>query len=152
MFLTHPPSPLGGQVARSIPRSHCDLSWDQALCGCVLEEHTTRHLASGNPGTPFRHARTERLPNLRMVTQQVWGGGRAYTVSRSQWVGRQVQLLCNQHHGRGTMSNISWSLTDALLSLRQFIGSQKRHGQLAAHGDRRWRCHLDHPNLVGMVS
>lgn len=52
-----------------------------------------------------------------MVTQQVCVGARVYTVSRSQWVGRQVQALCNQHHGLGTVSNISWSLMDALLPL-----------------------------------
>lgn len=43
----------------------------------VVLEHTTHHLASGNPGTPFRHARTERPPNMGMVTQQVCVGARA---------------------------------------------------------------------------
>lgn len=59
-----------------------------------------------------------------MVTQQVCVGARAYTVSHSQWVGRQVQPLCNQHHGPGTVSNILWRFMDTLSPLHQFIDRQ----------------------------
>lgn len=53
------------------------------------------HLASGNPGTPPRHAQTERLPNLRLVTQQVCGEDRTHMVSRPRWAGMQAKPLCN---------------------------------------------------------
>lgn len=49
------------------------------------------HLACGNPGTPFRHAQTERLPNLCLITQQVCGEVRTYMVSHPQWVEVKAQ-------------------------------------------------------------
>lgn len=68
------------------------------------------HLASGNPGTPFRHAQTERLPNLCLITQQVCGEVRTYMVSHPQWVEMQAQPYvtnigpgcCEQLHGRAS--------------------------------------------------
>lgn len=69
------------------------------------------HLASRNPGTPLRHAQTERLPNLCLVTQQVCGEAKTHTVSRPQWVGMQAQPCATSMgpgHCEQLLSEDSW--------------------------------------------